>query len=195
MIAKPTGYDESATLGTGEYENLTIGGHICIIKAAREDSHNGKRYIVLAYDIAPDDPQGGYFERLYNRRMGNTQKPGIDASVRWPGTYWQGLDGKSTPFFKGMISSIEKSNPGYTWNWDEKTLKNKRFGGVFGREQFVGADGQLHWNTKCLYIRSTDGIADVEPPKDRPIMGAASGQGAGAIPTGYTEVEDNELPF
>ncbi len=49
----------------------------------------------------------------------------------------QGYEGKQLPFFKGMISCIEKSNEGYEWNWDEKTLKGKKIGVLFGREQYM----------------------------------------------------------
>ena len=198
MITKPIGYDEAATLGTGDFEEITVGGHVCIIKAAHEDVRNGKRYLVLLFDIAPEDAQGGYYTRLYNRRVQSSQN-NVDGVVRWPGTYWQGLEGKSTAFFKGLISSIEKSNPGYSWNWDEKTLKGKKFGGVFGREQYIGRDGMPHWSTKCLYARSVDGIADVEPPEDKPISSAnydGYSQPAG-VPAGYTPADegDDQLPF
>lgn len=198
MITKPIGYDEAATLGTGDFEEITVGGHVCIIKAAHEDVRNGRRYLVLLFDIAPEDAQGGYYTRLYNRRVQSSQS-GLDGVVRWPGTYWQGLEGKSTAFFKGLISSIEKSNPGYTWNWDEKTLKGKKFGGVFGREQYIGSDGQAHWSTKCLYARSVEGIADVEPPKDKPIPAGAYGEYSqpSGLPAGYSPVDegDDQLPF
>ena len=198
MIKKPIGYDEAATLGTGDFEEITVGGHVCIIKTAHEDVRNGKRYLVLLFDIAPEDAQGGYYTRLYNRRVQSLQNKD-DGVVRWPGTYWQGLEGKSTAFFKGLISSIEKSNPGYSWNWDEKTLKGKKFGGVFGREQYIGRDGTPHWSTKCLYARSVDGIADVEPPEDKPIS-SANYEGysqPASIPAGYTPVDegDDRLPF
>ena len=198
MITKPIGYDEAATLGTGDFEEITVGGHVCVIKAAHEDVRNGKRYLVLLFDIAPEDAQGGYYTRLYNRRVQSLQNS-LDGVVRWPGTYWQGMEGKSTAFFKGLISSIEKSNPGYTWNWDEKTLKGKKFGGVFGREQYIGRDGMPHWSTKCLYARSVEGIADVETPVDKPISSAnyeGYSQPAG-VPAGYTPVDegDDQLPF
>lgn len=46
------------------------------------------------------------------------------------------MKGNGLPFFKGVLTSLEESNPGFRWNWDESTLVGKKVGGVFGREQF-----------------------------------------------------------
>ena len=110
MIKKPIGYDEAATLGTGDFEEITVGGHVCIIKTAHEDVRNGKRYLVLLFDIAPEDAQGGYYTRLYNRRVQSLQNKD-DGVVRWPGTYWQGLEGKSTAFSRVSSPVLRRATP------------------------------------------------------------------------------------
>ena len=41
------------------------------------------------------------------------------------------------PFFKGFITAVEKTNPGYTWDWDEKKLIGKNVIAVFGEEDLM----------------------------------------------------------
>ena len=43
--------------------------------------------------------------------------------------------------FKGFIKSVEESNPGYVWNWDESTLKGKKVGLILQEEEFVPTGG------------------------------------------------------
>ena len=50
-----------------------------------------------------------------------------------------------------MITCIEESNEGYEWNWDEKTLKGKKIGVLFGREQYM-MNGQKKWATKARAV-------------------------------------------
>ena len=79
------------------------------------------------------------------------------------------IDGNSTPFFKGLITAIERSNPGFIWNWDENSLKGKLFGGVFGREEYMGTDGKPRWSCKVRFVRSVEGVEDVSAPEDKPL--------------------------
>ena len=71
--------------------------------------------------------------------------------------------------FKRFITSVERSNEGYTWNWDEASLKGKMFGGVFGREEFLTSDGKLKFATKCRFPRSVESIrkGDFTIPEDK----------------------------
>lgn len=153
----------------GDFETLPLGGHICVIKGTKIESYDWGEMLVLALDIDEGEHKG-FYQRQYDRRK--QDKP----DAKWPGTYRQGIpkddgsdkDNKTKGFFKGMITCIEKSNPGYTWNWDEKSLAGKKIGGVFGQEEFIGTDGQVHLATKCVYVRTVDSIRKgVEVPKTK----------------------------
>jgi len=183
----PDGYNESAAY-TGEFESLSLGGHICRIVSAKEEfAQDGAQRLALAFDIDDSDPQGGFYRNQYNFRKGK------DINAAWPATFRQRTEGKSLPFFKGMITAIENSNPGYTFTGNETTLKGKKFLGVFGREEFIGQDNNCHWATKCFFIRSLDQLDKVEVPADKPLPESKKPFSA---PQGFTQVEkDEDLPF
>ena len=162
---KPQGFDEAQSF-TGDFETLELGGHICKINAVKIEytQNTNAEVLVIAFDIA-EGKQAGYFQRRFEEaKKSNSQ-------AKWQGIYRQFTQGNSTPYFKGMIENIEKSNPGYNFvntGFDEKTLVGKLFGGVFGREQYKAQDGSLKFATKCRSIRTVDAVRNgVNIPEDK----------------------------
>lgn len=206
MIRKPQGYDEAQAY-TGEGMSLPAGCYVCEILGAIEENHNGRERFVMQFDIAEGE-QKGFYRNQYNA----AKNANVNAKFR--GEYRQIMDGNSVPFFKGLITSIEKSNPGYSFPWNlegnEKTLKGKKFGAIMGREQFLTNDGEKRFATKIFQIRSLDGLKDAKVPEDRLLTGediarwnqehgvqqkasdpALAADGFMSIPDGI----DEELPF
>lgn len=194
MILKPEGYD-SATAYTGEFETLEPGGYVCVIKKAEDTlTAKGIKMLAISFDIAEGDSKG-FYERQWKSSESNENR-------KWRGVYNQITEGKSIPFFKGMITSIEESNPGYKWNWDEATLKGKLFGGVFGREEYRKQDGKTAMATKCISIRSVKTIRDgVDAPEDKLLPATTDAYGSppplSTAPTHKWETlnPDDDLPF
>ena len=72
----------------------------------------------------------------------------------------------SSEAFKTFTTSIEKTNPGYIWNWEENTLVGKKFGGIFGYEEFsLPTTGETILLTKIRFVRSTEKIEEAVIPK------------------------------
>ena len=94
-------------------------------------------------------------------------------------------------FFKGFITSVEESNPGYRFNWDELGLEGKLVGLVFGEEEYLGNDGKPHTSVKAQRARSVEAIRAGVPGPQAKKLNAESAKPA----QGFTEVEDDELPF
>ena len=186
---------------TGEFETLPAGKYVCqIVQVNVTQDQKGREQMVILFDIA-DGEHKGYYDRMFQGAKRN------DASqAKWKGIFRQLTQGNSLPFFKGVITSIEKSNPGYKWNWEEKSLVRKKFGGIFGREEFIASDGKKRMATKCIQIRSIEGLKDAEIPEDKlipenaapqqaqnyPYINNGAGDGFMNIPDG---VEDEGLPF
>lgn len=167
---KPFGYDEADSYEFGQGgEVLPPGGYMMIIKKAEvQRSKNNREMLVLYLDVAEGEHKG-HFQNLYNTSTANPKK--------YPngGIYRQLVDGSSTPFFKGLITAIEKSNYSYKWNWDERTLQGKAIGGIVGREQYKKTDGTLAFATKVVNVCSCERIlTGVEPPADKMLQEQAN---------------------
>ncbi len=159
-MKKIEGYDEAQAI-TGEYETLDAGGYICkIINAKEETSQNGNRMLVIAFDIAE-----GEHKNFYQRKFEELKKANNDPAitVKYPnnGIYRVMLDSeKAAGYMKGLITSIEASNTNFKWNWDEKELKDKLFGGIFGEEEYEKMDGKIGTSVKLRWVRSVQAIED-----------------------------------
>ena len=186
-MKKLDGY-EQAEARTGEYEQLPAGGYVCKIlqvKAEEPEPDAGKSYDVLlriGFDIVEGE-HAGYFKRQFER------KAALNPNAKWPGMYYQTAKNgaEAVGYFKGFITAIEQSNSGFKWDWDERKLKGKLFGGVFGEEEYVGYDGNVHMSVKCAWVRSTDKIrnGDFKIPDKKTVD---SGKSHSSAPAPGTEI-------
>lgn len=153
-MEKVQGYEEAQAI-TGEYERLNAGGYICkIISAKEEKSKSGKRMLVLALDIVEGDKKD-----FFRNRFNDNSNP----DKKWPAgaIYRQMLEGeKAAGFLKGLMTSLEASNDGFKWDWDEKKLANLKCGAIFGEEEYEKMDGSVGTTTKVKFIRTIKAIQD-----------------------------------
>jgi hypothetical protein len=153
-MEKVQGYEEAQAI-TGEYERLNAGGYICkIISAKEEKSKSGKRMLVLALDIVEGDKKD-----FFRNRFNDNSSP----DKKWPAgaIYRQMLEGeKAAGFLKGLMTSLEASNDGFKWDWDEKKLVDLKCGAIFGEEEYEKMDGSVGTTTKVKFIRTIKAIQD-----------------------------------
>lgn len=163
------GYNEVQVNKFGE--KLKLGGHICKVLEAKIETFtskkDGKDYeqLIIKFDIEAPDEQAGFYA---NKFAEDAKKDALNAK-------WKGFHRISVPTddsedfiksnFKAFTTSIEESNQGYKWNWEENTLIGKVFGGIFGYEEFVAQDGTTIPLTKIRYVRSTNKIEETPIPK------------------------------
>ena len=60
------------------------------------------------------------------------------------------------PFFKSFITAVERTNTGYHWNWDEKSLIGKNVMAIFGEEEYKDSEGNIKIATKVVEFRSLE---------------------------------------
>ena len=201
MITKPTGYDEAPAY-TGESMQLPAGLYVCEVLGAKQEENRGHDNFIMQFDIAEGEHKG-FYQKQYNaaKRASN--------SAKYKGVHRQNMDDQGTPFFKGLMTSIERSNPGFQFPWgqqgNEKTLVGKKFGAVMGRRQFLTDDGQKRFVTVIFQVRSIEGLKDAKIPEDKLLeedadkpqpqtstpYGPADSDGFMQVPDGI----DEELPF
>lgn len=189
MIAKPRDWD-TAQAYTGDVERMTPGGHIVKIMNVRQDmSRNSRPMIVVSFDICEGSPLDGFYRRKHDRRKNAGFTTGWGGVIRF--MIYEN-DGKSTnKFLKVFATSVEESNPGYQFNFDESSLADKLVGLVFGEEEYLGNDGKPHTSVKAQQARSVEAIRAGVPVPQAKKLNAESAKPA----QGFTEVEDDELPF
>lgn len=157
-------WDKIAPVETGKAQRLPAGGYVCRIMDVQEDvSKNGRSMLKIALDIS-DGAYAGIFTKRFNQLAESALRSGKDRP-KWPCIYYQLTDGEFEGRFKYVINCVEEANPGYRWNWDEKSLKNRIIGGVFREEEFFGEnDKKIHVTVKCDHLRTVVGVEEVEPP-------------------------------
>jgi hypothetical protein len=175
----------------GDFERLPAGGYVCDIKAARVEPGKYGEQMLICLDISEGD-KARFFGKMYERKKQR------DIAAKWPCVFYQSTtdrDGNTNGFFKGLISAVEKSNAGYTWDWDERKLMGKKVGFLFREEEFIGQqDGKPHTIVKPFQARSVDVIREGVPvPEPKPLSG--NGGAAGYTQQGFIPANEEPLPF
>lgn len=159
----------------GELKTLPAGAFACKITDVIDVGE--KEYLDVYFDIVEGEFKG-YFTTLEN----NTGK--------FYGRIVRSYKATALPFFKAFITAVEKSNPDYAWNWDEKGLVGKFCTVVFRDEEYV-KDGQVKVMAKAEEVRSLQALREgkivIKPikkltPEEMPVSAPV-------------EIPDDELPF
>lgn len=123
-----------------------VGGYVAIIKNVRDVQE--KKYLECLIDIAE-----GEFKDFYQKEYEFSTKWRLRGFISYNQDYEWALKN-----FKGFTTSVEHSNPGYTWDWDEKKLKGKKVGIITREEEYLRDDGNVGISYKIFTFRSIDEI-------------------------------------
>lgn len=167
-MEKPKNWD-NVQANTGDYESLKLGAHEVIIKDAYEyTGMTGNKSLKIEVDIDGKDEQKGFYQKQYDNNNNSDKK--------WPNASCKYIslkeDDTCLALYKGFITIIENSNPGYTWNFDEKTLIGKKLCGVYGLEEYEDNEGKIKTATKLVQFRSIDKLNTIKIPKVKLIDGS-----------------------
>lgn len=145
---------------TNEYvesDKLKLGGHICIIKNVKNYTHNGIEKISLELDIA-DGEQKDFYQKKYNERPDSAKFWDDGATLSF---LEEPTEDKDKSYIKGLIKAIESYNDGYTWDWDEMTLKGKKIGVNFSLKEYEGNDGKIYTKPQVSrFVNSKDNFKE-----------------------------------
>lgn len=170
MLKRPDNWDKIEGIEFGDYETLELGGHEVVIKNAYvyTSKNTGNESLKIEVDIAGKDSQVGFFQRQFDNNP--------NADKTWPNGACKYVSLKEEDnclkMFKGFVTAVEKSNPTYMWNFDEKTLIGKKLCGVFGLEQYERQDGSTGFATRLIQFRSLGKLSEVKIPKVRFLDGS-----------------------
>lgn len=158
MIKKFKDYDSIQIFEGGA--SIEPGGYELQIIGAKVEQYQNCEIMKIAFDIINNEQYAGFYSTRFKAAKAT------DPNAKWSGIFdvfipkddGSEKDGYTKTAFKRFITSVEKSNEGYTWNWNELSLKGKMFGGVFGREEFKTKEGTYKFATKCRFPRSIESI-------------------------------------
>lgn len=170
MIQRPNDWNEVKE--PSERQKLDITAAVCKVKQAVIKPSDWGDQLCLLFDIVEGEYAGYYQEDF------NTQQPGPGQEKKWKGVLRLFLpkndgsekDGWTKSTLKGMATSFEKSNPGYQWNWDERSLVGKVFGVLYRNEEWEW-DGKSGWSKRPFKAISVESVreGDFRVPKDKPL--------------------------
>ena len=155
-MEKIDNWNEIEAKGMEDFKPLPIGAYECIIKDARihKNEETGKETFKVSIDIATGDYKD-YFQNRYDKNT-NEKKKWDNNAVRY-----LAFQGDNVAYFKGFITSVENSNNGYKWDWDETKLKDKKICGVFQYEEYKNQEGKKGLKVRLNKFRSLDKMKDI----------------------------------
>lgn len=213
MIRRPNNWNEVKEFS--DRQKLPLGAYVCKVKKVAIQNNQYGDQLCILFDIAEGEFSGFFNEEF--RTNSNENK-------KWKGVLRQFIpkdDGSekdewTKSSFKGLVTSFEKSNPGYVWKWDENTLAGKMIGILFRNEEWE-YEGKTGWSVRPFRAVSVDSVRseDFTLPKDKPLKNkndsgyASCGYGSGySVPaystTSFSEPlqdyavvdgDDDNLPF
>lgn len=125
-----------------EKKRLVPGGYVCKITSVSDVPE--KEYLKLEYDIADGSFKGYWSDNEEN--------------YGWRDSFIRSYKDKAIGFFKQFTNSVEQSNPGYFWKWDEKTLVGKLVGLVLGEEEYEKRDGSIGTRLRVSRVETVENI-------------------------------------
>ena len=180
-----------------EKEILPKGGYVVKILDAKQVDYDWGSKLEVSVDIIE-----GEFKDFY----ANDYRAQQQEDKKWKGVLRQYIakdDGSekdewTKSSFKAMTDSIEDSNSGYHWDWNEAQLKGKIVGCLFRLEEW-DYDGKTGFATHCFKFIPAENIRNgkLKIPKDKFLAGNSTVSYSSGPDTGSIEdvPSDDTLPF
>lgn len=175
---------EKVEASSYEYKNPKAGGYVVKITLADDvpfDNRTGKGdYLKIEYDFA-DGEFKNYYQETFSR------------CGFWGGTMYRSYKENALGMFKHFIDCVEKSNAGYSWNFDETTLQGKFVGVVLGEEEYENKSGEIK---KRLYVKNIKTVEQIKNGDFKILKLKELDKTANrTVPTIQAEEISDELPF
>lgn len=201
MIERPSNWNEVREFS--ERRELELGAYVCKIKQAAVQGNEKGAQLCVVFDITEGDYTGFYAADFAANTREDKKWKGV-LRLFLPRNDGSEKDEWTKSTLKGFCTAVEKSNPGYQWNWDEASLKGKNIGILFRNEEWA-YNGKTGWAVRPFRALSVDTVrsGDYKIPDDKPLSSApASGSfpapnnygGFGVPAQSYQQPSNNGFP-
>lgn len=195
MIKKPSNWDSVQAFS--DRRKLPLDAYICRIKQAKVVATDYGEQLCILFDIDEGDYTGFFADDYANNNRDDKKWKGV--LRQWlPKDDGSDKDEWAKSSLKGLVTSLENSNRGFTWMWDERGLSNKLIGIIFRNEEWE-FNGKSGWSVRpfraCSVATVLDGaytLPDDKPLKNKAPVGYAAS--TSAFSTDFAD-DDDELPF
>lgn len=183
---KPQGFDESkVTIASPLLFPPKPGPTKLVIIKLWHEQKDGKTVLRMWLDIAEGQSKG-FFTHLSEAKK-------KDIYI----THYQGTDGKGLGYYKGIITSIEKSNEmKIDWDGPEDQCQYKFIGSNLRNEGYYDDDGKEQMSLKPVYFCSVQSLKEdkheIFADKPAKVKGQTRHSPNGENPPDFT---DDDLPF
>lgn len=134
-------YDSVEAIST-EKKRLGPGGYVC--KVTKVEDVADREYLKMEYDIVEGEFKGYWSSNEEN--------------YGWRDSFIRSYKDKALGFFKQFMNSVESSNSGFRWEWNEKALVGKLIGIVLAEEEYERRDGDVGTRLRVAKVASIDDI-------------------------------------
>ena len=186
---KPTYQGFEAKKNGGYLELPPVGAYVAKITAVRVlkpgEENVRRETIEVMLEIAEGDYKGRYTE-VWNSQKERFDKPQYKGRFRLVPPVDGDEDWRKRAF-EGNLWCVEQSNPGYTWDWDEKKLTGKLVGISVRRYLYTYNDKDRE-TTEIGKFETVDDVRNdkCKPMKDRDNRTVGSSNSTDG--SGFTEV-------
>lgn len=183
-------YDNIKPAPSKGREIIPAGGYVAKINAAVTEETDYGDKLVIYFDVCEGDFRG-FFRNDYDSQTQEDKK--------WRGVYRLYLpkedgtekDEWSKRSLSNVMWSLEESNPGYHFDFDEAKLKDKLVGVLFRNKEWE-INGKTGWTTQCCSLTDAQSIRSgkFKTPKDKPLDGKSAFSASSPLPD-----DDDDLPW
>lgn len=192
MIKKPNAWDSVSVFE--DRPKLPVGAYICKIKKAVPQNNSYGNQLAVLFDISEGEYKDFYSNEFKTNSAEDKKYKGV-LKVWLPTDDGSDKDKITISKFKGFTKSVEDSNPGYSWNWDENSLKGKSVGILFRNEEWE-FNGKTGFVARPFIALSTGRVesGNFTIPADK-LLNRESDAPVNAEPLPKADESDGELPF
>lgn len=127
-----SGYDEAKKEAQATASaKLPVGAYVCKVQDVRLEEFDWGSRLIIAYDVIEGEFKD-FFKKQFEENNSEDKKWKGKTAIYVPKDDGSEKDKITKKSFASWMDAFEKSNSGYSWDWDEKKLKNKVIGIVYG---------------------------------------------------------------
>ena len=197
MIKRFGDYDQTKSYGS--FEQLPKGGYVLQIKGVELLTNRIGEYLKISADIFEGEYKD-FFAKEYKAQQSEDKKWHCNFLLNIPKDDGSERDGWTKRNFKTFTETLEESNEGYYFDWDELKFKGKLIGGLFNEREYETQQGQIRRATNWARVPSVDKIREgsfkipddkllQQSPQPRPVETADDGF------LNLPEDMEDDLPF